>query len=252
MGNISRFLSITVLTAVVCLSGYKLLGISWQYAHEEQVREQLMKYRQEQLTGPSPNKLMDHSPEHPSEAQSNPFITDLQNEINKDIAGWLTIPNTLIDYAFVMPQDNDFYLKHDLYGEEAAAGSLFMDCNASKDFTDFNTFIYGHKMKNNSMLSDIALFSEVEFFDANKYGTIFLEDRTLTLEIFAYMVIRSDDEIIYCGPFERAADRKAFWAYIEENACNFREPDKKGRVVTLSTCSYAFNDARSVLLANVY
>ena len=244
MGNINRFLSITVLIAVACFSGYKLLVMSWQYAHEERVKEQMLQYRREHL--------MENSPEQLSGTQSNPFIANLQNEINKDIAGWLTIPNTQIDYAFVMPQDNDFYLKHDLYRKEAAAGSLFMDCNASKDFTDFNTIIYGHKMKNNSMLSEIALFSDEEFFDSNTYGTILLKDKTLTLEIFAYMVIRSDDEIIYGGPFERAADRKAFWTYIEENARNFREPDKKGRVVTLSTCSYAFNDARSVLLANVY
>ena len=235
MKKVFRYLLITLFTAVICLCGYKLLGISERYIQEANTKKQLMVYRPDAA-----------SPDDEAERTAvNQKILALQNEVNNCILGWLTIPETGIDYPFVLPADNSYYLKRDLYGNYAEAGSLFMDYRCNEDFIDFNTIIYGHNMKNSSMFGDLRLFADEGFFDANRYGTIFLKDRTLSLKFFAYMVVRSTDRIIY----EPSGDRSEFFGYVKANARNYREPDMNRRIVTLSTCSYEFNDARIVLIA---
>jgi len=179
------------------------------------------------------------------EHSGNRFVYDLQNEVNKNIAGWLVIPGTNIDYAFARAADNDFYLKRDLYGDNSAAGSLFMDFRCIEDFSDSNTIIYGHNMKNRSMFGDLRLFSDEAFFETNLLGTVFLNDDTYTLEFFAYMVVKDDDIIIY----DPAADQSEFIEYVKKNARQYREPATISAIVTLSTCSYESDGARMVLLA---
>lgn len=180
-----------------------------------------------------------------SEKIINQSIIDMQNEINNDIVGWLTIPNTKIDYPFVIAKDNDFYLRRNIYKNQAGAGSIFMDYRCDRDFTDFNTVIYGHEMKNRSMFGDLKLFADPSFFDSNLSGTLFIKDNTYTLEIFACMVVRADDKLIY----NPSADRENFFAYAKKYARQYHEPSVAGNVVTLSTCAYEYDGARIVLLA---
>jgi len=232
-----RGLLILILTAVICLCGYKLIGISERYIQEAKTKERLMEYRPEEV----------NSNDEAEGTATNQKIIDLQNEVNNRVVGWLTIPDTVIDYPFVLPADNSYYLKRDLYGNYAEARSLFMDYRCNEDFKDFNTIIYGHNMKNSSMFGDLRSFADEGFFDANRCGTIFLKDSTLSLEFFAYMVVRSSDGIIY----EVSEERSEFFKYVKENARNYREPDIKSPIVTLSTCSYEFNDARIVLIAAI-
>jgi len=275
--RILRFLLITFLTAAICISGYKLWEISEQYIREAQVKDSVLKYRPAENTASAeaePNTAAE-SPEHSNggaagkKNKNNRFITDLQNDVNKDIIGWITIPNTKIDYPFVISKDNDFYLRRDLYGNRAAAGTLFADYRCAPDFSDFNTIIYGHTMKNGSMFGELKLFAEEGFFESNRFGTIFLKDGTYTIEFFAYMVVRADDNIIY-GISAAGAERREFFDYVKKYALNYREPDAKqalpadadvnvsdninscnidSNIVTLSTCSYQYDGARIVLLA---
>jgi len=178
----------------------------------------------------------------------NQSIIDMQNEVNADIIGWITVPGTLIDYPFVVAKDNDFYLKRNIYKEQAAAGAIFMDCRNAPDFSDFNTILYGHNMKNRSMFGDLRSFADFDYLEASEYGTIFIKDNTFTLVPFACLVIKSNDAVIY----DPSAESGAFYDYIKQNAREYREPDPAARVVTLSTCSYEFNNARTVLIANIY
>ena len=259
MNNTVRFLLITFLIAVICICGYELWKISGQYIHEAQVRDSIKKYRPAENTAAVETEPT-AAAETPERKKINRFITDLQNDINKDIIGWITIPDTQIDYPFVISKDNDFYLRRDLYGNYSTAGTLFADYRCSPDFSDFNTIIYGHTMQNGSMFGGLRLFADEGFFDSNRYGTIFLKDNTYTIEFFAYMVIRADDKVIYNNQ-PASAERGEFFEYARLNALNYRAPETYesdginkihniyDNVVTLSTCSYQFNNARIALLA---
>ena len=257
MRKVIRAIAILAFLAVIGISGFKLWEISAQTVDESSVKREMAGYRPQmpeiQFINSQAGDSVDNGSaalgyeEQEPQYQPNQGIIDMQNEVNSDILGWLTIPNTQIDYPFVIAADNDYYLGRNIHGQQAAAGSLFVDFRNSPDFTDFNTVIYGHNMKNLSMFGELRLFANREFFLENTYGVIFLEDRTLTLEIFAYMIVQARDPVIY----DISPEQDAFYDYVSENASNYREPSARGQVVTLSTCSYEFNSARGVLLATV-
>ena len=162
-----------------------------------------------------------------------------------DAVGWLTVPGTRIDYPFVQARDNDYYLRRDLDGSDAMAGTLFMDYRCGLAASP-NVIIYGHHMKNGSMFGTLKSFADSAFFEANTHGAIYLPDETLRLEFFAYMVVKATDEVIY--GVERG---EGYLDYVRSSARQYRDVGLAGgdRVVTLSTCSYEFNNARMVLLA---
>jgi len=255
-----RFIVIIVLTAVICISGYQLWKMSERYVHEARVKESLLKYRlSEILTDPAipaaefKEDGVFNIQAKPTETIINQFVINMQNEINTDIIGWLTVPDTKIDYPFVTALDNDYYLRRDVFGNHALSGTLYMDYRCSKDFSGFNSIIYGHNMKNGSMFGELNLFGEKSFFDENKYGTVFLKDHTYTLEFFAYIIVKSNDEMIY-DPCISSENQDGYFEYIKNNARNYREPsktDQQIKIATLSTClnSSGSNDKRIVLLA---
>lgn len=70
---------------------------------------------------------------------------------NPDFRGWLYFPALDISYPVVQGEDNNYYLKHSFEGESVNAGCIFMDCEASADWSDRNTFVFGHNMRDESM-----------------------------------------------------------------------------------------------------
>ena len=53
-------------------------------------------------------------------------------EMNSDIIGWLTIPETVIDYPVMQtPEDEQFYLYLDFNKEENKNGCLIMDTDST-------------------------------------------------------------------------------------------------------------------------
>jgi len=214
---------------LLCYSAYRVWDIGKNYSAEAQMHERVMEYK------PGPGESVNQS------------VMDLRKTY-PDVAGWLTIPNTNIDYPFVRYKDNGFYLRRDLNGGDAAAGTLFMDCRCAADFTSQNTIIYGHHMKNGSMFGTLKAFADEDFFTANPRGAVYLPSETLVLEFFAYLVVKHTDREVYSVDLS-----ETYLAYVEQNARQYRGIGlaQGDRVVTLSTCSYEFNNARMVLLARV-
>ena len=90
-------------------------------------------------------------------------------EYNPDIYAWITIPGTAVDYPIVQrPEDNSYYLTHNTDGEESAEGAIFTEDYNSRDFTDPNTVIYGHNMRNGSMFRSLHNYMDRSFFDENR------------------------------------------------------------------------------------
>ncbi|MCL2775294.1 MAG: class B sortase [Oscillospiraceae bacterium] len=272
--KIFKFLVITIMMAAICVSGYNLWKMSERYVQETQVKDSIAKYRPLIATASTTQPTEYCAAENtetaetetteitkvteagtatqPEKSTVNQSIIDLQDNVNKDIVGWINIPNTHIDYPFVISKDDNDYLRRDLHGNYALSGTVFMDYRCSKDFTDFNTIIYGHNMKNNSMFGDLTLFADEGFFNSNRTGTIFLADRVYTLEFFAYMTVNANDKIIYNTAYT-PEQRGEYFEYVKKAARNYIDIDNinNANILTLSTCSYQFDGARAVLLAAI-
>ena len=222
---------------LISYSGYRIWLIQDDYNQETKIHDMVMEYKPDGIPGP----------EQQEDEIANQSIIDLQGKY-PDVIGWLTVPNTKIDYPFVQFTDNDYYLRRDIGGGYALAGTVFMDYRCNKDFTSPNTIIYGHHMKNESMFGTLKSFNGKTFFDENEYGYIYLPRENLTLEFFAYMVVNPNDQEIYSTGLS-----DTYLDYVKQNARNYRDVGltEADRIVTLSTCAYEFNNARMVLLARV-
>ena len=273
-----------ILAAVIIYSGYQLWNINYNYAQEAAMHEHVLQFRP-QISFVLPSQ-MDHSPQYVPTQQEDPVYADdsiqaddlIQHEdtaqhttmlpssdppVNQSIVdlraayqstiGWLTIPNTLIDYPFAQGIDNDFYLHMDLNHNKSPAGTVFMDYRNSIDFSDFNTVIFGHNMKNGSMFGTLQNFGNPEFFYNNKLGSIVLENKIFAIEFFSFAVIKPNDPVIYDTNITSEADKTAFLEYVQNNARHYRDiaVTPRDRIITLSTCSYEFNNARMVLIGRL-
>ena len=77
----------------------------------------------------------------PTEDKSKSF-EELQ-ALNPEVIGWVTVDGTHIDYPVTQASDNDKYVNTDAEGKYSLAGSIFLDYRNQKDFTDFNSILYG-------------------------------------------------------------------------------------------------------------
>ena len=81
--------------------------------------------------------------------------------VNPDVYAWITVPGTEIDYPILQhPSDNSYYLMHNIDGSYGYPGCIYTENLNSKDFTDNNTVIYGHNMKNGSMFAQLHKFEQ--------------------------------------------------------------------------------------------
>ncbi|MEE1031467.1 MAG: class B sortase [Ruminococcus sp.] len=185
----------------------------------------------------------------------NPIDFEELTAINTDIYAWIRIPNTKIDYPIAQRAGDDgFYLKHDMYQQPRIAGCIYTeDCN-SKDFTDPNTVIYGHNMKNLTMFQNLHLFSDEEFFQENPYVYIYTPDHVLVYKIFA-AYIYDDRHIMNSFDF---SDPEVYAQYLED-IFSVRSMDKhlredvevtcEDKIITLATCIGGKTESRYLVQA---
>lgn len=227
------------LLSVIAVSGCQLYRYYREYAKEKAMHE----------------LALEHKPTEPNSTETAPFfnqnILDLQKQ-NADVVGWLTVPATDVDYPFVQGNDNSYYLHRDLNESYASAGTIFIDYRCEKDFSGFNTILYGHHMKNGSMFRTLKNFNNREFLESHHTATIFLENKTIMLEIFAFLVIQANDSLAYKTRFSQS-EKEEYLRYVQNAARYYRALDLQtdDRFVTLSTCTYEFENARAVVLGRI-
>lgn len=157
---------------------------------------------------------------------------------NPETAAWLYYPAMGISYPVMQDEDNTYYIRHTFEGERNAAGSLFLDCHANRDFNDRHSIIYGHSMKDGSMFGNFTLIREDGMLDENPYFWIFAEDGVRTYRIFSYHEADVKDMSFHT----QFADGAAFDAFIDHIVEASEEdtgviPGDGDQIVTLSTCT---------------
>lgn len=190
----------------------------------------------------------------PSSSQNKD--TDLINEvalkeINYNYKLWLKINNTNINYPVVQGNDNSYYLTHDFKLNENKVGTIFIDYKNEINL-DKNLIIYGHNMKDGSMFYDLMKYKDEEFFKANPKIIIILNNHKYTYEIFSVYTVKSTYDYIKTT-FKSNDDYKSYLDDAKNNSI-FKsniEINSNDKILTLSTCSYEFNDARTVIHAKM-
>lgn len=169
-------------------------------------------------------------------------------EINPDTVAWICIEGTEINYPVVQGEDNSFYLKHLFDGEWNGAGCIFLDYQNDASFSDRHSILYGHHMNNGTMFTDLEKYKEQEFFDEHPFGLLITPEKNYKIEFFSGYVVAANEnawkvdftETEFETWLQSAADHSCFSSEII--------PRTSDHILTLSTCSYEFDDARFVLV----
>lgn len=186
----------------------------------------------------------------PTEDDSRSF-EELQ-AVNPEVAGWLTVYGTQIDYPFTQAEGNHKYINTDVEGNYSLAGSIFLDYRNQKDFSDFNSIMYGHHMAENAMFGDLANFQEKEYFDSHRKGNLYFDGKDHPLEFFAFLEADAYDSGIY-DPAVPEKKRQEYLDRILKISLHQREieVDITDHLVLLSTCTSESTNGRHILVGRI-
>lgn len=240
---------IIMLVAVVMFlfSGYKLWGIFSEYQKGSSEYNALQQDMVQQIILELPEGLKE-------EDAYKLFKVDFESltAINSDVIGWIRFDHPEeINYPVVAGVDNAKYLNRTFEGKYNSAGSLFTDMNNSRLFTDRNTFIYGHNMKNGSMFSKLREYKSKEFCEENPYFYIYTPDGMVSkYEIFATCIVKDTSET-YTKWYNNDAEFLEYVNYVRRVALYQTdvEVEATDKMVSLSTCTNVRDDERLVVHA---
>ena len=166
---------------------------------------------------------------------------DKLKSVNEDVVGWIyvdALPD--ISYPIVKGKDNQTYLHQTYEKNYNFAGTIFVEYENSGDFSDCNTLVYGHNMKNGSMFGHLKKFREDDkLYKQDKYFWILTPERNYRYEIItAYTTsVNSDTYTLFKGPgeeFEKYLETIKGYSEIKTDDTDLTIKD---RIVTLSTCT---------------
>ncbi len=172
----------------------------------------------------------------------NVDIAALKEELNPDIYAWIYIPDSQIDYPVLQhATDNSYYLNYNIDGSKGYPGCIYTENYNAKDFSDPNTVLYGHNMKNGSMFAGLHKFEDKQYFEEHPYVYVYTEDGLLVYEIFAaresdsaHILLNNDfsDGDVYRKYLKSIFEIRSMNANIRQDV-SVTEND---RIITLSTC----------------
>ncbi len=172
--------------------------------------------------------------------------------VNPDVVGWIYLPDSEINYPIMQGEDNEFYLERTWEKEPNHVGSIFLECKNDADFSDFNTIIYGHNMRNGSMFASIRKFEDPKYLEQHPYIYIVTEEGVFRYEVYSSYKAPIDSPA-YGLSFNQKETREEFFLYALEHSVKDTGviPQLSDRIVTLSTCTGNGYDSRWVVHARL-
>lgn len=171
--------------------------------------------------------------------QENPVTEELSidwehlKSINPDIIGWIEIKDTKINYPILQDNNNLFYLKHSYNKKYNSNGSIFT--TNTNPFTDEETILYGHNMKNGTMFSILGKYLDADFLNSHLNFKIYTPTINYDCNIFAAYSIGIEKEN---NNIKQLSFEKRIEYYTNASKYTLNTIDNSTKIVKLSTCSY--------------
>lgn len=177
---------------------------------------------------------------------------DALRKRNEDVVGWIRIPNTLLDYPIMQGEDNEYYLNHAWNNDDSFSGSIFLESRCNPSFTEYNTIIYGHNMRNGSMFATLREYKKEKYLKKKPYVYIRTDEGVFRYEIFAAFDAPLDSPV-YGLSFNQNETKVKFLKFSAENTVieSGVEPELTDRILTLSTCTNTGYSTRWVVQARL-
>ena len=241
---------IIALVAIICFSVWQIISKSIYEKKAKEEYEKLSQYTEvtenvipKDVADPVVEPKIDEESIEIVEVESvsSDFFVNFPelNTINPDLKGWIVINSVGISYPLVQGEDNEYYLEHSFEKEELSAGCIFVDYENSGDFSDLNTYIYGHNMKNKTMFGSLKnIIDDESLLEADPYIYIYTPEYKLTYKIFSYYIARYDSD-----RFELIETQKELEVYesvaMDLTLAAFDNEYSGNKIITLTTCNGA-------------
>ena len=177
--------------------------------------------------------------------ETDPNLEQLQQidlealrEVNPDVLGWILIPQTKVNYPILQGEDNEYYLNHTWQNNRNYVGSIFLECQNQPDFSDYNTIIYGHNLKNGTMFAAIRNYMSQSFYEAHPSVYLVTDQGIFLYEIFSAH-LAPVDSLTYGMVMNQEDTRQEFLDYVLRESVIETPvvPAATDQIITLSTCS---------------
>lgn len=245
-----------VLMAIALFALWKILSIFTEYKTGESTYEKFQEYvflpeeTEESLPASDPDTDSSEETEQVIYYGAAPTVDfDGLQAVNSDVTAWIYAPDTNINYPVVQGTDDEYYLTHMFNGTTNSCGSIFMEAENASDFSDRNTILYGHHMKNGTMFAALMNYSDQDYYDTHPVMYVVTADQIYVLRIFAAFVTPDTGDVWQLG-FE-SGEMFGKWLNTMCSRSYFTAdvvPTSADHVVTLSTCSYEYDEARFVVM----
>ena len=179
--------------------------------------------------------------------------------INKDYRAWLTMYDTTIDYPVVQGENDLYYASHDVYGNVALTGSIYLAAGNSPDFSDSYNLIYGHHMDNGAMFGALDRYMESSYFKQYQSGIVIVGNEAYDVTLFTAITTDAYEQRVY-SVGNRASDVMDFLTGDRSGDTGvgtvvkvFDQEAAKGatKILALSTCADAQTNGRLVIFGKM-
>lgn len=178
------------------------------------------------------------------EAAILPELKDIY-ALNKDLVGWISIPDTVIDYPVVQAENGEFYLTHDFYGEENINGQIILDVLCDPYTPSYNLVVSGHHMKNGSMFGGLPQYRTKSYWAKHPFLEFdsLMERKIYVIFACFYSADYDEDEtgFRYNAIIDYKIDADRWLAEIEDNQLYDTGIEREfgDEFITLTTCDRA-------------
>lgn len=226
--------------AVFVIAAWQLIQLFGQYRKAENEYEDLQVYVTLPEDMVSEDGSENSSAEEETETITEPEIDfDSLLAINEDIVGWLIVEAVDLSYPILQSSDNDYYLHRTTEGTYNFAGSIFLDYQNSPDFSDCNSIVYGHNMKDGSMFGKLKKFRNEEVYSESLYFWVCTPGENYLYQIFAAYetAVDSTTYTLYSSGGETFREYLYYAASCSEIPTEDLAFDGTETIITLSTCT---------------
>ena len=107
-------------------------------------------------------------------------------DVNPEVVAYVEVPDTDVSYPILRRADDAaYYADHQIDGTQGLPGSIYIEPINSGEFTDTNTIVYGHNMKNGTMFHTLHNFEDADFFAQDHEFYIYTPEHRYTYKVFA-------------------------------------------------------------------
>ena len=179
---------------------------------------------------------------------------------NTDFVGYLEIPGVNMSLPVVQTNNDSDYLNKNFFGASTKYGCPFVSCINNVAELDFNTVIYGHHMNDRTIFGALDAYKSIDGFrkaPTVSFNTLYTDYNWKIAAVILTNAVPADDNgyvfNYYFNQLSSDEKKTEYFAALKERSLYDTGVDllPSDKLLTLSTCSHEFDDARLVVVARM-